>query len=78
MKVLCFGVAKDIVGGSELKIEGQHAQNVSELKKYLNETYPKFLEYKSYMVAVNQSYATDDITISDSDEIALIPPVSGG
>ena len=53
MKVLCFGVAKDIVGGSELKIEGQHAQNVSELKKYLNETYPKFLEYKSYMVAVN-------------------------
>ncbi len=78
MKVLCFGVAKDIVGGAELNIEGQHAQNVSELKEYLNKTFPKFLEYKSYMVAVNQAYANDEISISDSDEIALIPPVSGG
>ena len=78
MKVLCFGVAKDIVGSAELNIENQKAQTVSELKKLLNEAYPKFLDYKSYMVAVNQTYADDDISISDSDEIALIPPVSGG
>jgi len=78
MKVLCFGVAKDIVGHAELDIDSQKALTVSDLKMYLNEAYPKFLDYKSYMVAVNQTYATDDISISDSDEIALIPPVSGG
>lgn len=78
MKVLCFGIAKDIVGSSELTLEIVNTQTVAELKNYLNKTYPKFLEYKSYMVAVNQSYAGDDATISPSDEIALIPPVSGG
>ena len=78
MKVLCFGVAKDIVGSSELSLDHKAANTVSELKKYLNEAYPKFSEYKSYMVAVNQTYATDETTISASDEVALIPPVSGG
>ena len=78
MKVLCFGVAKDIVGSSELSLENEAALTVAGLKKHLNEAYPKFLEYKSYMVAVNQAYASDEMSISDSDEIALIPPVSGG
>lgn len=78
MKVLCFGVARDIIGASELILESDKMQTVADLKKYLNESYPKFLEYKSYMIAVNQAYATDDATISPSDEIALIPPVSGG
>lgn len=78
MKVLCFGVAKDIVGASELTLESLNARTVAELKNYLNKTYPKFLEYKSYMVAVNQAYAGDDAPLSHSDEIALIPPVSGG
>lgn len=78
MKVLCFGVAKDIIGASELIVENDKTQTVADLKKYLNESYPKFLEYKSYMIAVNQAYATDEATILPSDEIALIPPVSGG
>lgn len=78
MKVLCFGVAKDIIGSSELTLENKSTQTVAELKNYLNKTYPKFLDYKSYMVAVNQAYASDDVSISSNDEIALIPPVSGG
>lgn len=30
------------------------------------------------MVAVNSEYAKDDLTLNENDEIALIPPVSGG
>jgi molybdopterin converting factor small subunit len=30
------------------------------------------------MIAVNNTYAGDDVAIIESDEIALIPPVSGG
>lgn len=30
------------------------------------------------LIAVNQAYATDDMTISAGDEVAVIPPVAGG
>lgn len=78
MKVLCFGVAKEIVGTSELVLDKDEALTVAELKEHLNTAYPQFLEYKSYMVAINQAYAADDAIVSPSDEIAIIPPVSGG
>lgn len=78
MKILCFGVAKEIVGSSELIIDNEQKLTVAELKELLNKAYPKFLDYKSYMVAVNQSYAADEASVSPSDEIAIIPPVSGG
>ncbi len=78
MKVLCFGVAKEIVGSSELILDNDKGLTVGELKSYLNTAYPQFLEYKSYVVAINQAYADDKLSISPSDEIAIIPPVSGG
>ncbi len=78
MKVLCFGVAKDIVGGSEIILSKEAVITVADLKIYLNKSYPEFLKYKNYMVAVNQAYANDHATISSNDEIAIIPPVSGG
>ncbi len=78
MKVLCFGVAKEIVGSSELILDKDKSLTVRELKAYLNTTYPKFLEYKSYVVAINQAYADDELSVSPGDEIAIIPPVSGG
>jgi MoaE-MoaD fusion protein len=30
------------------------------------------------IIAVNEEYATDDVTISEGDEVAVIPPVAGG
>ncbi len=77
MKILCFGIAKDIIGTSELILD-EHQITVAQLKNQLNEKYPKLLEYKSYMIAINQEYANDESLISINDEIALIPPVSGG
>lgn len=78
MKVLCFGVAKEIVGTSELVLDNHKVITVAELKEQLNTAYPKFSDYKSYMIAVNQAYADNDVSISPNDEIAIIPPVSGG
>ena len=40
--------------------------------------YPKMKALSSMMVAVNNSYAPDDLELKEGDEIALIPPVSGG
>ncbi|MBB3108304.1 molybdopterin synthase catalytic subunit [Paenibacillus phyllosphaerae] len=52
---------------------------VSELKQALSEQYPEQASLLSIsFVACNQSYATDDAVIRAQDELALLPPVSGG
>jgi molybdopterin synthase sulfur carrier subunit len=76
-KVKAFGITKDIIGVKESVIELE-ATTVEELKKFLFAKYPKLSGLKSLFIAVNHNYAEDGQTITESDEIALIPPVSGG
>jgi len=80
MNVLFFGIAKDIVGSSELTISKSEAMpnSVAGLKRLLLDSYPEFLKLKSLAVAVNSEYASDDVILKGNEEIAIIPPVSGG
>lgn len=72
-----FGITKDIVGSRETVVEFD-GENVAALRKALKARYPRLGEIRSLMIAVNNTYAEDDTSIGESDEIALIPPVSGG
>lgn len=76
-KVKAFGVTKDIVGGKETVIETEET-SVAGLRRALEARYPRLLELRSLFIAVNNSYAADENIIAETDEIALIPPVSGG
>lgn len=80
MDVLLFGIAKDIVGKSQLQFSetDKIPSSVSELKKMISESYPEFGKLSSLAVAVNSEYAQDDVPLDRNDEIAIIPPVSGG
>lgn len=79
MNIVCFGIARDIVQGSSFEIAtSEHPNNVLELRTWLSEHYPAFQKLKHYMVAINQEYATDETPLKSSDEIVIIPPVSGG
>lgn len=78
MKVKCFGIAKEITKVKELELKLDDNSTVKQLKEYLLETYPEFSQFNSFMVAVNMTYASDDQAIFSKDEIAIIPPVSGG
>lgn len=81
MTVLLFGVTRDIVGTGSLKIpatEAKGLKTVEDLKTHLKKVYPGLKDLSSLAVAVNQSYAGDHDPIQNTDEIALIPPVSGG
>ncbi|RLD22901.1 MAG: molybdopterin converting factor subunit 1 [Bacteroidetes bacterium] len=77
MSVKLFGIAKDIVGTSTLKIAYQ-ISTVDDLLVYLKSEYPEFVKLTSLLVAVNDEYALAETAISDADEVAIIPPVSGG
>lgn len=76
-KVKAFGVTKEILGKKETVIQVD-AATVEELKNFLFSTYPRLANLKSLFIAVNHNYAEGAQTIKESDEIALIPPVSGG
>lgn len=80
MEVLLFGIAKDIVGKSSFRFEGEDALplSVSELKGKLKQAFPELKKLSSLAVAVNSEYAEDDQVLKNGDEVALIPPVSGG
>jgi molybdopterin synthase sulfur carrier subunit len=75
--LLLFGVAKEILGGDKLVIEFE-GNTAGELKTFLCEKYPRLAGLKSFAVAINHHYANDEVIISEKDEIAVIPPVSGG
>lgn len=72
-----FGITRDILGGKEVIFE-MDGVKVSELKTELMTRFPEIKTLKSLLIAVNNVYAEDDLIIAESDEIALIPPVSGG
>lgn len=77
MKVIPFGKITDIITGET------HIQNGFKtwfnLKEYLMMEYPG-LQVESFMVAVNTTIyqADQNFDLSESDEISLLPPFSGG
>ncbi len=78
INVLAFGIAKDIFGEASTGLQLTNDATVSNLKYVLEQQYPRLKQLKSYMIAVNNEYALDGDTVHERDEIAIIPPVSGG
>ena len=78
MKVKAFGIAKEILGNSSIEIEPDTVLTVGQLKDYLFENYPEMVKLKTMAIAVNQSYASDEMLLTEDAEIVIIPPVSGG
>lgn len=78
VKVLAFGIAKDIFGAPDASVDLGDNPNVGDMKAALELQYPRLGQLASYMVAVNNEYADSDVVLSEADEIAIIPPVSGG
>jgi molybdopterin converting factor subunit 1 len=78
LKILTFGIARDIIGKSVLELETTEGVTVEVLKQQLLEKYPRFGHLTSLMVAVNAEYGMSDDVLKENDEIALIPPVAGG
>ncbi|TRZ43274.1 MoaD/ThiS family protein [Robertkochia solimangrovi] len=78
MEILLFGITRDIVGDHTLVWQGAKPESVGQLRKMLIERYPEFQSLSSLAIAVNSELTSEDHPVSDTDELALIPPVSGG
>ncbi|MBF0380150.1 MAG: molybdopterin converting factor subunit 1 [Magnetococcales bacterium] len=70
-----IGVASETF---DLPSEVSTVANVISHLRAQGEPYDKALEDKNLRVAINQTYAQDNSPVSNNDEIAIFPPVSGG
>jgi molybdopterin synthase sulfur carrier subunit len=77
LKIKTFGISRDILGGRVVELD-MNGTSVGDLRKLLSLRYPQLDKLNSLFIAVNQEYAPDEKILTDADEIALIPPVSGG
>lgn len=77
IRVKLFGIIREIVGAPIINIE-ESLESVGQLKAYMISTYPRIKGLNSLLIAVNSEYAENEQAIKSTDEIALIPPVSGG
>ncbi|OON66977.1 molybdopterin converting factor subunit 1 [Hymenobacter sp. CRA2] len=78
LSIALFGITREIVGQPQLELTVPEGQSVQQLLAGLQQTYPALGELRSLAVAVNNEYAQPDAPLHERDEIALIPPVSGG
>jgi molybdopterin synthase sulfur carrier subunit len=77
--VKMFAAARDLVASPEVKLEIHDGATVGELRMLLAEKYPAAAPLVARaMFAIDARYASDSERIDETQEIACIPPVSGG
>ncbi len=78
INILGFGIAREIFGSGQVSLPLGNAATVADMRSALEKQYPRLGQLATYMVAVNNEYAANTRTLQPTDEIAIIPPVSGG
>src|SRR5271167_1767354 len=79
VRVLFFGQLKEIVGVSQEDAELSDGARVEDLFERYGRRFPKLADFRpSIAASVNQEYAAWRAPLSSGDEVAFLPPVSGG
>jgi molybdopterin converting factor subunit 1 len=79
VKVLFFGRIREFAGHREETEELPAGTTLAELFERITKRLPALADFRSSLVASrNQEFAAWDATLADGDEIAFLPPVSGG
>lgn len=77
--VKLFGAIRESVGEKELSVELPHGATAAELRRLLARSHPVFDDFGERLaVSVNYEVASPETALSDRDEVAFLPPVSGG
>jgi len=77
--VRLFAMARDLAGFGERRVDLGRDPRAGTVLEYLSEHHPEFAGWRSSIrIAVNQEYVPYDHALREGDEVAVIPPVSGG
>jgi len=79
VKVLFFGRLKDVLGHAEESFDLADASTIEQLFALYAARIPELAKYRSSVVpSRNQEFASWDTPLRSGDEVAFLPPVSGG
>lgn len=79
VRVRLFARARDLAGAGEIEVGLPAGATVVELRRVLGEARPALCELLGRCaIAVDSDFAGDDVVVTELNEIAVIPPVSGG
>ena len=79
VRVLFFGVLKELAGGGSDMLELRDGATLSDVLAHYEARFPQLKNFlPSLAISVNQEYAEPQSQLQADDEVALLPPVSGG
>ena len=79
VEILLFGAAADRAGTRKVQLEVEEGATLAEVWPMLAERYPDLSSMRDTLAfAVNGEYARMDEPVGPGDEVAVLPPVSGG
>jgi molybdopterin converting factor small subunit len=79
MNVLVFAGLADAVGGSSIRLDIALPAHVADVKRAIEYQFPSAKPILAgCFAAVNHIFAGDEILVHEGDEVAFLPPVSGG
>lgn len=79
IQVQLFAAARDAAGQSPIELDLEPESTVAQLRQQIVKTVPGLASIsRSLLIAVNSEYASNEIVLNESDEVACFPPVSGG
>ena len=78
VRILLFGVLKDRLGRPEFEVELRPGATVNDVREWVRGLLADEGLARSLAFAVNREYAAPQHALHEGDEVALLPPVSGG
>lgn len=79
VRMLYHGMLRDVAGRNHEVVTLAEGARLSDLYSHLEQRFPKLAGFRnSVALALNQEYSKATAELHDNDEVALIPPVSGG
>jgi molybdopterin synthase catalytic subunit len=79
VNVKFFATYREVVGQSLVGMEVEEGLTLGQLLANIYEEHPRLKKWaESIVCSVNKKYADEDAVLKDGDEVALLPPVSGG
>ena len=79
IRVRLFARFRDLFGTDVLEVLVSAAPTIAELRQRIGQQKPEVLPLLAYSTfAVNHEFASEDTLVTPADDVALIPPVSGG